>query len=176
MSFPSKNICQLTQPAAAGTPGIDGLTAAALVAGIMVAHEADTNPEDTKKLVVAEGVPGFFLDVNVVSEADWKQHMWGPDGPQDNTIETPVPVGKTAHARPWVTIEVEGSAHVDTDNLDENTAVKTPLKLVAGKWTPVAAEGEFFSGILERKITPKVAANTTRFVIRNVNGIYAPTA
>jgi hypothetical protein len=174
--FPSKNLCQLVQPAAPGTPGIDGLTAVALIAGIMVAHKSGTNPQDDKTLVVAAGQEGFFLDNDVVSVADWEAHMHGPDGPHDNTLATPVPVGKTAHARPWVRIEVEGSDHVDTDNLDADVTDKTPLKLVAGRWTPVAADGDFYSGILERKITPKVAANTTRFVIRNSTGIYKASA
>jgi hypothetical protein len=174
--LPTKNLCQLVRPASPTTPGIDGLVTVAMIAGIMVAHESDSNPEDTKSLVLAEGQEGFFLEVDTLSQVDWEEFMLGKDMMHDNTIRTPVPVGKTVHARPWEVIETEGASYVDTVNLTAAVDVKTPLKLVAGKWTPVTAAGEFYSGILERKITPKVAANTTRFVIRNSTGIYTPAA
>jgi hypothetical protein len=170
----TKRLAEIRTPAPG--PGINGLVQAALAYGIMVAYESDSTPENQRKLVLANGQPGFFLDTRTLSRADWDAYILGKDMQFTNELRTPIPVGENATARDWVAVEVEGTDYVDTTNLTGSTDAKTPLKLVNGKWTPCTANGDIISGILERKLSPVVAANTTRFFIRNFQGVFAETA
>lgn len=170
----TKRLAEVRTPAQG--PGINGLVQAALAYGIMVAYESDSAPENQRKLVLANGQPGFFLETRTLTRADWDNYILGKDMQFGNELRTPVPVGENATARDWVVIEVEGTDYVDTGNLSGSTAAKTPLKLVNGKWTPCTASGDIISGILDRKLSPVVSANTTRFAIRNFQGVFAETA
>jgi|GEM_PF-4484911 len=157
-------------------PGISGTIAAVALAGLMVTYENDTVPEDQRKLVPATGAEGFMLERDVLTKADWDAYMLGADNRFDNDILTPEPVGNAVSARDWKVIDVEGDDYVDTANLDETVAAKTPLKLVNGKWTPCTAAGDIIGGVLERHITPVDAGNASRFSIRKTTGVYAPAA
>lgn len=170
----TKNLVQIRVPGS--SVRISGESTAAMPFGIQVAFKDSEDPADARKLVLASGTRGFLLTQDVLSVEDWDAHMLGPDQRYDNAIMTPVPLGQPATGRDWELIEVEGSVHVDTDNLDDTTDPKTALKLVNGKWTPCTAAGDKIAGRLERKLTPKIAANVTRFAIRNEGGDYTPTA
>lgn len=166
----NKPLAQVSAPDYDAGATISGQANAAMPYGLMVCYENDTNPENERKIVPATGKRGWFLENTVLAVADWNTNVLS--NALGNTINTPVPVGEYASARDFRTLEVEGSVHVDTAELDAATPVDTPLTLTSGKWTPCTTTGQKICGVLERKLTPVIAANTTRFSIRRADGVF----
>jgi hypothetical protein len=143
---------------------ISGVVGSALALGALVAEKDDGTVGAPRTLVACgAGQRPAILEQQVVSDADWQTYMKA-DPRWRNNLRTPVPVGSTVSARFAKEAEFEGASYF-TD-IDGDTAAKTPLKVVAGKFVAAVVAIPDAGGTadrvvayLKKKLTPHDAAS-----------------
>ena len=156
-------LAQVSKPA--HREPISGLVATAIAYGLQVCFKNSGDPQDDKELVLANKKAGFFLNQDVLSDADWQAQILKQEHFPDR-ISSPVPVGSAVTARPWDELELEGDAHLGA-NLLAAPAAEAKLCTLAGKfelWVDNATSGEV-TGVVDRILTP-VTAGEVRISIR----------
>ena len=144
-----------------------GRVPTAAVEGLFMAYKNDAVPQNERVLVPANKRRGALLEREVKTEANWKAGFLS-DVTFQSTLKSPLKENDTVSARFADEAEFEGSRHLN--GIDEETAVNSPLAILAGKlnpWVDLATSGEIV-GYLDRHITPVDAANPTRIVVRFV--------
>jgi hypothetical protein len=111
---------------------LSGVVNSAMPAGSLVALKDDgTLGAENEFVLCGAGQRPAILESNVVSDADWQAYMKADPRWRSN-IRTPIPVGQASSARFAKYAEYEGTTFFN--GVDGNTAAKTPLKVVAGKF------------------------------------------
>lgn len=111
---------------------VSGVVATAMILGALVAIKDDGTPGDPEQLVACgAGQRPLILEQAVLSDADWQAYQ--KEDPQwRNDLRAPVPLNSAVTARFAKYAEFEGTDFFN--GIDGDSAAKTPLKVVAGKF------------------------------------------